>query len=457
LKVLIGAAVGLLLFSVDHRRMAIAAWAITAIFSVMPYVWSRGSVALDRFFASLGCVLGRGISVLLLSPIFLIVFTIIRAFNRLARTDPLHLRDDEHHTFWLECDSNVRKRKHVTSMFASERMVGRPSRKLAFAVLCLFLVTLAEVLLRLLGVGNPILYVDDPIVGYYPAPHQSVSRYGGNTVATNEFGMRAPDYSRNKPPGHFRIFMVGDSTLWGGSYVDQGQIYARLVERHLNERLFTSTVEVLNMGVNGWGPYHELGYVEQFGAFDADVAIICLPIGDLKRPLSRLSNLPYFPAHSPPRLALEEIFLQVIWRYQSRLIGRPPEQVEAVQVERGMSTYLELARRLREAGCEVFFEILPSRTAGTSTRIPEREEAMVERFQDALARDGFTANYPVAFAANRPAAEMKDLYHDDCHLHWLGHQLYAEYLTERILNRSRTLSRWSAEHPKTVVKGRAER
>ena len=48
------------------------------------------------------------------------------------------------------------------------------------------------------------------------------------------------------------------------------------------------------MAANGWGPFNELGYVEKFGTFDADVAVILLPIGDIYRDLAMLVSSAVF-------------------------------------------------------------------------------------------------------------------------------------------------------------------
>ncbi len=451
-KLAIGIAVGLLLFVAHHRTMAVVVWGFMSVITVMAYLWPASSAGLERFLALLGHGLARAVTIAVLTPVFLMIFPLIRVFNLLAHRDPLHLRDRESHTFWLASDNDSRKRKYVSSMFASERAVGGRSGKLAFAVSCVLLIMLAEVLLRFLGVGHPILYVDDPMAGYYPGPNQRVYRYSDKLVATNQFGMRAPSYPEAKPKGCFRILMLGDSTLWGGSYVNQDEIYARLVEKQLNTRGESSRVQVLNMGVNGWGPYHELGYVERFGTFGADAVIVCLPIGDVERPLSRLSQAPYFPVQSPPRLALEEVFLKLIWRYHTRLMGPSSAEAIAIQVEQGMRAYVDLGKRLREAGCEVLFEVLPSRTAGVSTQVPAPEKVLVDRLTEALGREGFRVGFPAGFAAGQPAEALADLYHDECHLHWRGHHLYAEYLTSRISEQSQTFQAWSGSQRAAVVR-----
>ena len=132
-----------------------------------------------------------------------------------------------------------------------------------------------------MGFGNPIVYRVDPRVGYYPAPDQDVHRYGGE-IHINAFGMRSRDVTAEKPADTFRILMLGDSTLYGGSYIDQSQTLCQPLGRLLNQKLSVlpnspRQVEVLCMGVNGWGPQHELAYVKEFGLFQADLVMVMGP------------------------------------------------------------------------------------------------------------------------------------------------------------------------------------
>ncbi|MBP7054038.1 MAG: hypothetical protein KBE65_23765 [Phycisphaerae bacterium] len=431
------------LLVLHHNIMALLVLLLTGGFSILSYCWPQGSAALERFLQTLGHLAGRLAATFLLTPILVFVLPVVRIWKRATGIDTLHLRDSDRHTFWLECDSNIRKHRYISSMFAPERRVVRSPRKLAYAGACIVLFLLAEGSLRLLGLGNPILYVDDPVIGYYTGPNQSVQRYSNTLVETNRFGMRAPDYSEVKRDGHFRILMLGDSTLWGGSYVGQDEIYARLLEKRLAAQFPEAGLEVWNMGVNGWGPCHKLGYIERFGTFDADLAIVCLPIGDVTRPLSRLRQVPYFSVTRPPRLALEEVFVKLIWRYQTRLIGALPEDILSVQVKHGVDAYVQLGRHLRDAGCEVLFEVLPSRAAGTSATVPEQERAWVEGLAAALAADSFHVGFPAGFAADQPSNAIVDLYHDECHLHWRGHQVYAAYLANVVSGQSKAFVAWS--------------
>ena len=60
-------------------------------------------------------------------------------------------------------------------MFATEVTVGSWTLgSCAGFVVALFLVV--EIVLRVVGFGDPVLYVEDSAIGYYPAPNQEIFR-----------------------------------------------------------------------------------------------------------------------------------------------------------------------------------------------------------------------------------------------------------------------------------------
>jgi len=92
-------------------------------------------------------------------------------------------------------------------------------------------------------------------------------------------------------------------------------------------------------------------------------------------------------------------------------------------------------------------EILPSRTAGTTTSIPEKEEQDLERLRSALEHQGFRVGYSAGLFQG--LGDTAELYHDVCHLHSLGHQIYSKYLVERIEQQSEVFRKWAS--PSLVV------
>ena len=67
----------------------------------------------------------------------------------------------------------------------------------------------------------------------------------------NQLGFRGRETTVEKPPGVFRIVLMGASTIYG-IYVRDDETSASQLERRLNELKQSKKVEVINAGVPGW-------------------------------------------------------------------------------------------------------------------------------------------------------------------------------------------------------------
>ncbi len=84
------------------------------------------------------------------------------------------------------------------------------------------------------------------------------ARWNGTTFRTNSLGHRGPQVSRGKPPGTFRVVVLGSSNTMGHGIEDE-DTYARRLERDLNDRAGPRRrVEVLNLAVSGDSPTQQL-------------------------------------------------------------------------------------------------------------------------------------------------------------------------------------------------------
>lgn len=319
-------------------------------------------------------------------------------------------------------------------------------RRLTLASISLLLslvvcVALFELAMHALGRSATMLYQDDAAIGYYPAPGQDFV-YMGCRVQTNRYGMRAPEYADRKPEGVFRIFLIGDSTLWGGEGVDQSELYARRLEDLLNQTSQAASgprFEVWNIGVNAWGPYHKLAYVERFGVFDADLAVVCMPLGDLKRTGYGMRSLPFWSVHRPPRLVLERVVHTLAWIWAGQRLRHSSQQGVPEQEAKGTQTYLQLAELLRNDGRNVVFAILPTQATALGDKPTPDESRQDARLRPALEAAGFPYDFPVGLFRGRGGPG--EFYVDGAHLSPQGHEAYAAYLYETLPKLSPALAR----------------
>mgnify|MGYP000659750039 CR=1 FL=1 len=380
--------------------------------------------------------LGRIVAALLLAVPFFIVMPVVRLMNRLTGNDPLHLKDAECPTWWLPSDHESRRRRYLTSMFCSEHLVRGRLALLPLLLIGALLVGATEIGLRVFGFGRPILFVQDAEIGYYPKPSQT-AKYPGRVVSINNHGMRAADIGPVKPPGRVRILMIGDSTL-AGTKVSNAELYSTLLENQLNQLAGKPTFEVLNMGVNAWGPLHELAFIRKFGNFEADIAMICGPVANCFRPKYGLERLPFSPAGCPPRTALGHVFYEMMWRLRERSLGAPPwaypgPQQDA-QAKIGAMAYADLAHLFQQQGTEVMMEMLPARHVTLGKGNDPYGERLFTGIRQQMAEVGVEPN--CAGPIFKDAKDLDTIYHDGVHFDEYGHRLYAQYLADRLCEQS---------------------
>jgi len=436
LRSAIGVAIGLLiLFGLGHALAGSIIIGISMALGVASLVSPTIRDRVSRFLALLGDWLGTAVSWIVLAPVFVVGFTAVRGWMWHTRADPLQLRNDGRHTYWLESEPRERKLRYASAMFASERITRRGLSVTAMLSLAVAAIVLSELLLRAWGFGDPVLYVSDPQAGFYPAPNQVVNRYGGR-IETNRYGMRSADHPPEKPADTFRVLMIGDSTLYGGSYIDQQDLYSRRLEDLLRHAAGARPVEVLAIGVNSWGPFHKIGYIEKFGTFNADIVLVQLPIIDIYRPFYGIGEVPFYRVDNPPHLALEELLGHLAWRYRANIAGPRSAEERDWHWRRGLEAYARLAGLLAANGAEVMFNVLPSQPAGLGDAVPEKEARDVQRLRDTVAP--LVVNYPEGLFRNTGGKT----YHDNGHLDVDGHHAYATHLRDSLLGSSQAWSHW---------------
>ncbi len=117
----------------------------------------------------------------------------------------------------------------------------------------------------------------------------SVARRSGISVRINSGGFRDREYPRTKPPGVFRILLLGDSFTMGLG-VPAESTYAKRLERSLAAppvRALVSaagrdSVETLNFGVGGYNTLQERLFLEEIGfGYAPDLVVVGVNLNDV--------------------------------------------------------------------------------------------------------------------------------------------------------------------------------
>ncbi len=168
-------------------------------------------------------------------------------------------------------------------------------KKLLLVLLsCLASLLLAEVAIRLLGAAPEIGVLErgryrispNPRIGYEPIPGYE---YQGDDLANfdfrgraNSLGFRDREHPRAKPPGTYRILVLGDSIAAGHRIERTADVFPAQLEAELRRRGLPA--EVLNFAVSGYNTEQEVETLRDKGlAFAPDLVLVAYCLNDRQK------------------------------------------------------------------------------------------------------------------------------------------------------------------------------
>jgi lysophospholipase L1-like esterase len=123
--------------------------------------------------------------------------------------------------------------------------------------------------------------VANPDLSFAHSPNRSAFLMGV-PVSINSEGLRDREFSLEKPPGVYRVMMLGDSTTFGWG-VKEEDTAAKFLERKLNANLPAgyNRAEVMNTGVGNYDTVQEVTYYETIGwKYHPDLVVLVFFIND---------------------------------------------------------------------------------------------------------------------------------------------------------------------------------
>jgi len=153
---------------------------------------------------------------------------------------------------------------------------------LCFGILAALVI--GEIGLRVAGLAKPAFYTYDRYRGWVlrPGAAGSYTKEGDAYVRINREGFRGPETPLAKPPNTIRIAMLGDS-FTEAQQIAEDQTFSAVIGRTLTScpAIGGRKVEVLNLGVNGYGTAQELMTLRhQAWRFSPDIVVLALFTGN---------------------------------------------------------------------------------------------------------------------------------------------------------------------------------
>lgn len=109
-----------------------------------------------------------------------------------------------------------------------------------------------------------LTHLYDPDVRYVMAPSQQ-GWIDDGLITVNSLGFRGKEVAIPKPPGRFRVVVIGDSLTLGWSVQDD-ETYAARLESLLRQRTAGRDVDVVNLGVGGYNTRQAVTWLSRHSA-----------------------------------------------------------------------------------------------------------------------------------------------------------------------------------------------
>lgn len=178
---------------------------------------------------------------------------------------------------------------NVRPAWAARLAAARPAGwRRVLAVNAVVFVLVGEALFRL---ADPLLarsgLFGDKHTPAHLKPHAPVQ---GSIGVSNSQGFRDRERTMERRGPGPRVVALGDSFTWGAG-VSYDRTFTTLVEQALQAEL--PGLEIINLGVGGWGPHEELHLLESYGVrFDPDLVLLDFYVGnDIQNKRGDDSNL----------------------------------------------------------------------------------------------------------------------------------------------------------------------
>ncbi len=210
---------------------------------------------------------------------------------------------------------------------------------------------------------------------------------------------------------------------YGGSYIDQADIFSSVAQKEWN-RSGDQKFEILNAGVNAWGPQNVFRYIQKIAAFNADMVIVYLPWGDLRRGLSNFYIVPFW--ENSPDLAVSEFFRHGVWTVFGMFSrrwkgGNSFDNVD--DLEENLTALSGIKNYCDVKGIQVFLFWSPDRDVllgAAPDNLATDRQKLYERIPA-----NFIVDMTPIFSS---AKEISQLYVDSCHYSREGHLLVGNFL-----------------------------
>ena len=294
----------------------------------------------------------------------------------------------------------------------------------------LLLLILSEIYLRYIGLGNPLIYKKSLDFGYLPKENQQITRFNNSQITIDKNNFRNSDIS---PSNNNKIYFLGDSVTYGGSYIDDNDLFSSKVCKKLKV-IDNYTFTCLNGGVNAYGFENIFKRLEFLDYKEKDFVVITFILGNFYRNFIQIESLPYFTKKNnnifKANLELFSYFLDKLRnkiRFKERKFKDYQEKDNFAALKLKIEKDISKIKNLSNNNGNIIILFSPSKNNYKKKNLFEIEDYLFDNFTNNI--NFFSLKDYIK------VSQIDKIYHDNIHLNSYGHEVYADIITKIILNK----------------------
>lgn len=175
------------------------------------------------------------------------------------------------------------------------------NKKIKLFLIIILGLSILEIILRLWGFCDALLYNHSDKYEYIAQPSQDRYRFGAH-IHYNSYSQRSaePDSTRKI------ILGLGDSVLFGGTWMDQDSLATTIFSKETG-------IQMLNISAGSWGPDNCAAYLKEKGTFNAKAMILVCSSHDAYDVMSHIPVVGVYPNY--PNKQYNSAIIELIDRY----------------------------------------------------------------------------------------------------------------------------------------------
>ena len=292
---------------------------------------------------------------------------------------------------------------------------------------CFVLVKIIDLLLmKITGLGKPIIYKYSPIYGYEHNPSQIINRKN-NIIKINESGMRS-NYNWKDNIADYKVLFIGDSVTYGGSIISNSDSFPEKTCKKL-ETLNKKKYICGNLAVNGYGIESINRRIKYKKFNDENIIVIVLIANDIERGIIHLGTQPYWDNEINSLYpALTELSMFYIDKFRIKLRYKNINSELNSYSKKNNADKEILLQYYNDIIKELKLTLINNNKKFIIVYSPEKEE-FKKKNKYLEIKKIIEKNFPEYIDLYKYTGSIQDkIYYDHIHLNKFGHEVYTDII-----------------------------